>query len=229
MPHLTIPMGADEFRRLPRNSAYRYRHRDGVAHLTPVAVYYRARLELTPPPAPPPGLALRLVTDADRRDLPEVFAAAFEGVQPFGSLDPDARLGAARSALQQTFRNGDGPWIREASFVAADAQGAPVGGILITLVPPEGPPGRDRFVWTTRPPADAVARRFGRPHVTWVFVQADRAGRGVGTALLHAATARLLEMGFAELVSTFLLGNDSSMAWHWRNGFRLLPREQFGD
>ena len=25
------------------------------------------------------------------------------------------------------------------------------------------------------------------------------------------------------LASTFLLGNDSSTLWHWRNGFRLQP------
>jgi hypothetical protein len=28
-------------------------------------------------------------------------------------------------------------------------------------------------------------------------------------------------MGFTHLASTFLLGNDSSMLWHWRNGFQL--------
>jgi GNAT superfamily N-acetyltransferase len=229
MPHLNLPMSVEQFRRLPRNAAYRYRYRDGTAYMTPVAVYYRARLELTPPPPLPPGVLLRGVTGTDQRALPEVFAAAFEHVQPFGSLDAVTRLAAARTALHQTIRDGDGPWIRDASFVAVDAEGAAAGGILITLVPPLGPPGRDRFVWSAPPPPDAVTRRLGRPHVTWVFVRSQRAGQGVGTALLHAAVGRLLAMGFAELVSTFILGNDSSMAWHWRNGFRLLPREQFGE
>ena len=32
----------------------------------------------------------------------------------------------------------------------------------------------------------------------------------------------LLAMGYKELASTFLIGNDSSMLWHWRSGFRLL-------
>ena len=44
----------------------------------------------------------------------------------------------------------------------------------------------------------------------------------MGTALLHAAAGALRALGYAEMVSTFLLGNDSSMLWHWRAGFRLL-------
>jgi GNAT superfamily N-acetyltransferase len=229
MPHLTIPMSLEEFRRLPRNAAYRYRYRDGYASLTPIALYYRASLDLTGVCPAAVDVGLREVTDTDRRSLPAVFAAAFENVQPFGSLDASTRLTAARTALSQTYRNGDGPWIREASFVAVDATGAAVGALLITLVPPQAPFGQDRFVWMERPSDDAVAARLGRPHITWVFVQSDRAGRGVGTALLHAAAGRLREMGFHELVSTFILGNDSSIMWHWRHGFRLLPREQFGD
>jgi hypothetical protein len=49
------------------------------------------------------------------------------------------------------------------------------------------------------------------------------AGHNVGTALLSAAVRGLLGLGYTELVTTFMLGNESSMLWHWRNGFRLLP------
>jgi hypothetical protein len=44
----------------------------------------------------------------------------------------------------------------------------------------------------------------------------------VGTGLLHAAAAALARLGFTHLTTTFLLGNDSSMLWHWRNGFQLV-------
>jgi hypothetical protein len=37
----------------------------------------------------------------------------------------------------------------------------------------------------------------------------------------------LLDMGFKELFSTFLLGNSSSMLWHWRNRFQLRPSFPF--
>jgi hypothetical protein len=30
-------------------------------------------------------------------------------------------------------------------------------------------------------------------------------------------------MGYKELASTFLLGNDPSTLWHWANRFRVLP------
>jgi hypothetical protein len=40
--------------------------------------------------------------------------------------------------------------------------------------------------------------------------------------LLQSTTQALLSLGFTQLASTFLAGNDSSMLWHWRNGFQLL-------
>jgi len=44
---------------------------------------------------------------------------------------------------------------------------------------------------------------------------------GVGTALLNHCGNALIELGYRELASTFWLGNESSMLWHWMNGFRL--------
>ena len=92
----------------------------------------------------------------------------------------------------------------------------------MTLLPDEDPADWDSFQWREPPPADCVERRLGRPHITWVFVSPWHAGRGTGTALLATAAAALRELGYRQLASTFLLGNDSSMLWHWRNGFQLL-------
>jgi hypothetical protein len=91
----------------------------------------------------------------------------------------------------------------------------------VTLLPPGDPCAWDSYSWPGPPPEDSIARRLGRPHLTWIF--AARAGQGTGTALLAAAVRGLLGLGYTELASTFLLGNESSMLWHWRNGFRLLP------
>jgi L-amino acid N-acyltransferase YncA len=49
-----------------------------------------------------------------------------------------------------------------------------------------------------------------------------RSSQGTGTALLGAAVRELLALGYSQLLSTFMLGNDSSMLWHWRSGFELL-------
>ena len=92
---------------------------------------------------------------------------------------------------------------------------------MVTLLPANDISDWRAFEWTEPPPADAVANKLGRPHLTWIFVHPFAAGRGVGTSLLCAARRELLALGYTELASTFLLGNESSMIWHWRNGFRL--------
>ena len=73
------------------------------------------------------------------------------------------------------------------------------------------------------PPADSIVRRLGRPHLTWVFVSPWLSGQGVATALLAATVNALIGMGFEELLTTFMIGNDASILWHWRNGFTLAP------
>ncbi len=42
-------------------------------------------------------------------------------------------------------------------------------------------------------------------------------------ALLATATRSLWNTGYRELASATDCGNVTSMAWHWRNGFVLLP------
>jgi hypothetical protein len=105
----------------------------------------------------------------------------------------------------------------------AEPTGEPTGAALVTLLPDGDPCDWDSYSWQTPPPADAVERRLGRPHLTWIFVASRRAAQGTGTALLAAVTRALVGLGYRELFSTFLLGNESSTLWHWRNGFRLLP------
>ena len=61
----------------------------------------------------------------------------------------------------------------------------------------------------------------GLPQLTWIFVSPWFARHGIGTALLNAAVQVLLRLGCKELVSSFLIGNESSMLWHWQAGFRL--------
>jgi GNAT superfamily N-acetyltransferase len=220
MPNLTLPLSFEQYRQLPRNPAYRYEYLNGTAYLTPRARHYHALLELQPQNGPA-ATNLRPATVADLSELERVFAIAFERLQPFGSLEDDTRREAARHCLERTRNGGDGPWIEQASFVAVDS-GKLIGAILITLLPEGDLSDWDSFYWTAPPATDAIERRLGRPHLTWIFVAPLRSGQGIGTALLSASVNTLCTLGFTELVSTFLLGNESSMLWHWRNGFRLL-------
>ncbi len=129
-------------------------------------------------------------------------------MQPFASLTDDDRLAAAEDCLGQTRGSAEGPLVGEACLVAARiSDGMLVGANLITL-----------------PPGDVLEHAAGMPHLTWIFVSPVDARQGVGTALLDVAIRALLRLEYTELASTFLLGNESSMLWHWRAGFKLLER-----
>lgn len=217
----TLRLSAAEFDRLPRNAAYRYEYLDGQGQLTPRPRHYHAILDLAPR-LPNPDGKFRPVRDDDFEDLAALFANVFRTIPPYGGLDSATRDKAARQALERTWTDGDGPWIRRASTVAL--QGRRIcGAILITLVPEGDPSDWGTYLWPTPPPANCVERRLGQPHLTWVFVAPWCAGQGIGSALLAASANELRRLGYTRLLTTFLLGNDSSMLWHWRNGFRLLP------
>jgi GNAT superfamily N-acetyltransferase len=222
MPPIRLGLTREQLRQLPRNAAYRYEWLDGQALLRPRPRHYHALLDLRPIDADE-SVPVRPVTADDWEALVPVFAASFRDIQPFGSLDDATLVQAARACLRRTATGGDGPWIEAASFVAdAPEGGGPAGALLVTLLPAGDPCDWDSYYWPSPPPPDGIARRLGRPHLTWIFVAPSQAGRGTGTALLAAAVRELLVLGYTEMASTFLLGNDSSMLWHWRNGFRLL-------
>jgi GNAT superfamily N-acetyltransferase len=220
MPVIQLPLTIEQYRQLPRNAAYRYEYLNGQALLRPRTRHYHALLRLQPIRGGG-EVAVRNLRSEEVMDLVPLFAGAFRTIQPYGSLDDATRMQAVRQALERTRSGGDGPWIEQASFVAREDKKY-LGAIFITLLPDRDPCDWDSYHWSEPPPADCIVRRHGRPHLTWIFVAPHIAGRGVGTALLSAAVRELLGLGFTELLSTFMLGNDSSMLWHWRNGFRLL-------
>lgn len=225
---IKLPLSAADFRRLPRNAAYKYELIGGEVWLSPRPKWFHAFLDLEPLQVPPTidaqeAVTLRHLTADDWDDLPRLFAASFRTIQPYGSLDDVSRLEAARQSLEQTRTGGDGLLIERACFIAVAERGYRCGVILPTLVPDVDLSDVDaRCRWDEPPPADCLERRLGLPHLTWVFVGPLHAGHGVGSALLAATVRELLALGYERMASTFLLGNDASMLWHWRNGFRLL-------
>lgn len=240
---IKLPLTFEQFRKLPRNASYKYEFIDGETWISPRPKQYhamlalqgtdaRTRLELDDEP-----VRLRTLAEADWEELPALFVSAFRRVQPFASLDEATALKAACHCLDQTRDGGDGPLIGPASYVAqAEANGALLGAILVTNMPDIDLTDFHELRWPEPPPSDWLERRLGRPHLTWVFVDHHFAGHGVGTALLSAASNALIGIGYHQLASTFLLGNESSMLWHWRNGFALLAypashrrlRERYG-
>jgi ribosomal protein S18 acetylase RimI-like enzyme len=112
--------------------------------------------------------------------------------------------------------------IAPACFVA-ETNGQVLGGILITLIPKREPGEWWDGIWREPPLPDAAALGLGRAHLTWVFVAPILARQGIGSILLAHAVNALVAQGFPDLASTFLVGNEVSTLWHWRNGFRLMP------
>ncbi len=91
MPNISLPLTAEQFKRLPRNPAYRYDYLHGTAYLSPRPKHFHGVLDFAGWRAPDPDeispeIRIRPLLASDQAELAEVFAAAFEGVQPFGGL-----------------------------------------------------------------------------------------------------------------------------------------------
>ncbi len=230
MPTIRLPISIDEYHKLPRNAAYKYEYFGGEAVLSPRPKTQHAALDLTAwqgaeaDQASVDEYALGPITPADHDDLARVFSSAFSATQPFACLPDDQRLAAARACLHRAFAGEEGPWVADASFLARwRTDSKIVAAILVTLLPDEDRSDFDSYRWRDPPPSDLWQTGGGRPHITWIFTHHFFEGDGLGTRLLAAAASRLRERGYKQLHTTFIVGNDSSMLWHWRNGFVLLP------
>lgn len=222
-PRITLPMTWSQFRTLPQHPAYRYEYLEGQARLTARLRRYHALLTLPASrvTASESGARLRPINEATWRKLPPVFAEAFAATAPLSFLGPEQRLAAATDCLERT-RNGEhGLLVESASFVAVERDRIEA-AIVITLLQAGDLERFDDPQWGEPPPADALESRWGRPHVTWVLTAPGAARRGLASALLKRSAQALTELGYRELASTFLLGNEASLLWHWKNGFRLL-------
>ena len=225
MPTLRPKMSREDFERLPRHPSYRYEWFDGAACISPWPRYGHACLRLTRLRVDKSDLGdaeLRGVEAADAAALVPIFEASFGHLQPYGSLDETDMRVAASKAMEKTFAGGDGVLAPRASFVAT-ASGSIAGAILITLLPGGDPCASDSMQWQASPPPDLWNHTEGQPHLTWIFVRRFDQGGGIGTLLLKNAVRALKRQGYKTLWSTFMIGNESSTLWHWRNGFELLP------
>ena len=225
MPTLKMKLSRAEVDRLPRHPSYKYELIDGETWISPWPRFGHAQLRLPrfrPDPSDIAKATLRPVLANDIEALTPLFCSAFGHLQPYGSLDDEETHNAAEKSLQRTFAGNDGPLVEAASFVALDDDKI-VGAILITLLPGGDPTDRDSIFWHETPPADLWAKGEGQPHLTWIFVSRWEQGTGVGTQLLQKAVRVLKKQGYKTLWTTFLIGNDSTLLWHWRNGFELLP------
>ena len=175
----------------------------------------------------------RPLEDGDWEVLPSLLNRAFARTVPFAQLTGERSAEVAAECMESVRAGRWGPLIESASRVVVgppslrrpdDPAGPQVlGAVLVTLY---RPCGDDDLLFDLRPakdpPADWLDENWGRPHLTWAFVDLWETRHGLGTKLLSGACVALRDLGYGELTSTFLMGNDRSAFWHWRNGFRLL-------
>lgn len=218
----------EAFRKLPRHPAYRYEFKDGRCWISGRPVFYHAKgdlnclLESTSGQRENPWV-ISPIEHADWSELVHLFANAFSRSVPFIHLTEEKQLAAAKALLQRTQNGEDGPLVDDASYVIRNPQShEPLGAFLVTLVPSSDFMHFEPEPWSQQPPVDAVEIGWGRPHLTWIFIDPHVARQGLGEALLRSSAPRLCDLGYETLVSTFLSGNQASTLWHWKMGFQLL-------
>ncbi len=166
-----------------------------------------------------------LARTRDGRDGPLIAGACFVAEDPGPNAAGTDAAGTDAAGTDAAGTNTGGTSEDGASEDGTKEPGGPalIGAVLVTLYAPGDPADvRGSHRPAKSPPADWRDTAWGAPHLTWAFVGPWDARQGVGTALLRAACDALAALGHRELTSTFLMGNDASAFWHWRNGFRLL-------
>ena len=220
----------DEFERLPRIVGYKHEYFDDRCVLTPRQrnCYAALNLERYRPLEPRSDnhekINVRPLAESDREHVADLCGPAFSRIPPFSSLTDEEQNAAGRDCMEFVRKGGDGPLLPEASQVAVDEHCNISGALLIVLKPP----GYRIDPWRNdgwREPIDASAAqgKDGQPHIDWVFTHPWLLNRGIASAMLEQCVQVLRARGNKSLTSTYLLGNGESMAWHWRNGFELLP------
>ncbi len=222
-PRIELPITIEQFHTLPRNAAYRYEYLGDRAVLTGRPKSYSCVRD-TGVVTAPRSFGLEPLPAREIPGLEDLFLVACRQTQPFESLDAEHSRLCARDCLNRVVAGREGPVVEDACFQAFSPKdtGETVGAALVTLAHEDMLTKPFTGEWKDAP-ADAVARRLGCPHLTWVFVNQWAQRRGIGTALLVRVLRVLHEMGYQHLASTFSQDNVPSAMWHWRNGFRLLP------
>lgn len=229
-PRIEFPCSWETFLQLPRHRAWRYEYWNGLARISgrphcghALVSLYEVGLVVTSPRPDVEAMTSTVWPIAALLELTELFAAALATTSPGAQLSTETRITAARAQLERVISGADGLLIPQALRVIRAPTGEPAAAAIVTLFPEGDLTDFSDIEWSVSPPADALERAWGQPHLTWMVVDPVWARRGLATRLLREVAQELLAAGYQRLASTFLVGEVASMMWHWRAGFRLLP------
>lgn len=212
--HMEVPMPLADWRRLPRNAAYKYEFVEGKALIFPEPTCADVVLDLRTfsPPAPDPReeWLLREMTSDDWNSLPEIMARAFSGVAPFATLTNEELPLVSADCLAETRQGKDGSLLPGACMVLAEKNDASsdhslAGAALVTIRPGETTGGHPT------------------PLLAWIFIDRWTKRRGGAAALLAAVVGALRTLGYTHLESVVCPGNHATVMWHWKMGFTMGP------
>lgn len=231
MSRVQIRASLEQFQKLPRHPAYRYLYHQEQIWISPQPRFYHALIQLPAMVSRPVSgliakqskLTLDFLKSADWSQLISLFSRAFAQKEPLASLQDEELDRVAAKCLNQTRQGGDGLLLESASVVAyVPGLLDPVGACLITLLPDGDPRDPQNYYPEIREDGKRDPFESGRPHLTWIFVDPALGRQGIATQMFQKSAQELVQMGYSELASTFLLGNTESMLWHWRNQFQVL-------
>ncbi len=194
----SVPMTRDEFRLQPFDPAWKQSWKEGVAQFTPRPLLVYATLPLTNPPFRDSD-DVRIVRASDQKELTECFHAAFADSFEYCDYSPGKIRGEAKKNIAEYF---------------GGQRGEPLDASRVTL---------DRT--SNRPTGAALFTGFDA-HVAkleMLFVHPKRQRTGLATRLVAGSLHSLAKAGYQTLLSTFMLGNQTSRRWHQRFGFNEEP------
>jgi len=182
------------FERMPRRLGWQQEYYDGKAHIEPYRVFVPLVLDLRPRKVSRRA-GMRSLLPADAPELDSAFLDAFAGAPEYATYPARRFRNTGSDYLERFFGNDEGAW-SPASLVAA------VGRRIVA--------------------AAFIKQRPSGPLLDCLLVRAEHQRHGWGTALVARAVTDLCQRGERELHSYALLGNQPSLAWHLRFGFREL-------
>jgi GNAT superfamily N-acetyltransferase len=195
----SIPMGLEEYERIPHRPGWKHEYWAGRLRLSPnhrVSVYSRTTTD--PPPTNGINLETRFLLDLE----PEAFASAFT-VSFANTIDFVDQSSVKVRAFAKKFWNQLGTGARGAVHPAS----------LTFVSPGRNPRVLSLLIFVARDPGEVL--------LDCVFTRPEWQGDGLATELLALALPKLLETGIHTVWSGVFDGNLESRAWHERNGFTL--------
>jgi GNAT superfamily N-acetyltransferase len=195
----SIPMGLEEYERIPHRPGWKHEYWNGRLRLSPnhrVSVYSRTTNDSTDTNGT--NLETRFLLDLEPKAFTSAFTVSFAGTMDFVDQSSIEVRAFAKKFWNQ---------------LTTGVRGAVHPASLAFVSPGRKPRVLSLLIFVERDPGEVL--------LDCVFTRPEWQGDGLATELLALALPKLLETGTQTIWSGVFDGNLESRAWHERNGFSL--------